>query len=144
VWLARADLVQFPASILWHDGAVGCLPSRHDFQGDFRIFDTVSSYHSYGYIIPKTHLQQLRMTVNVLGKKVVGYPIQIKPERNVLYFNTCFVCDAWARTLSSFKTSSSSWHNSCALRSSRRSTCPRTGVSTRRTFRPTWQKCFRM
>jgi hypothetical protein len=61
------------------------------------IFDAVSSY-----IIPKTHLQRITMTVNVLGKKVIGYPIQIKDdkyERNAFYFNTCFVADAWARTV---------------------------------------------
>ncbi len=61
------------------------------------VFDAVSSY-----IIPKTHLQRITMTVNVLGKKVLGYPIQIpsdKYERNAFYFNTCFVCDAWARTV---------------------------------------------
>lgn len=40
--------------------------------------------------------------MNVLGKKIIGYPIQIpndKYERNAFYFNTCFVCDAWARTV---------------------------------------------
>jgi len=61
------------------------------------IFDAVSSY-----IIPKTHLQRITMTVNVLGKKIIGYPIQLKAEkyeRNAFYFNTCFVCDAWARTV---------------------------------------------
>lgn len=61
------------------------------------VFDSVSTY-----IIPKTHLQRITMTVNVLGKKIIGYPIQIqddKYERNAFYFNTCFVCDAWARTV---------------------------------------------
>lgn len=61
------------------------------------FFDVVSTY-----IIPKSHLQRLVMTVNVLGRKVLGYPIQIKNdyyERNAYYFNICFVCDAWARTV---------------------------------------------
>ena len=52
------------------------------------IFDSLSTY-----IIPKTHLQRLSMTVNALGKKIIGYPIQIKNdkyERNAFYFNTCF------------------------------------------------------
>lgn len=60
-------------------------------------FDAVTSY-----IIPKTHLQRITMTVNVLGKKIIGYPIQIpndKYERNAFYFNTCFVANAWARTV---------------------------------------------
>ncbi|CAG7716173.1 unnamed protein product, partial [Allacma fusca] len=60
-------------------------------------FDSLSTY-----IIPKTHLQRLSMTVNALGKKILGYPIQIrneKYERNAFYFNVCFVCDAWARTV---------------------------------------------
>lgn len=60
-------------------------------------FDALSTY-----IIPKTHLQRLSMTVNAMGRKILGYPIQIKDEkyeRNAYYFNTCFVCDAWARTV---------------------------------------------
>ena len=42
------------------------------------------------------------MTVNALGKKILGYSIQIKHDkyrRNAFYFNTCFVCDAWAKTV---------------------------------------------
>lgn len=61
------------------------------------IFDAISIY-----IIPKTHLQRLTITINALGKKVIGYPIIIqnsKYSRNAYYFNTCFVCDAWARTV---------------------------------------------
>lgn len=61
------------------------------------IFDAISTY-----IIPKTHLQRLILTVNALGKKVIGCPIQIKNDnylRNAYYFNTCFVCDVWARTV---------------------------------------------
>jgi len=60
------------------------------------IFDAVSTY-----IIPKTHLQRLTVTVNTLGTKIIGYPIRIindKYERTAFYFNTCFVCDSWAKT----------------------------------------------
>jgi len=61
------------------------------------IFDAISTY-----IIPKTHLQRLTITINALGKKVIGCPIILKDpkySRNAYYFNTCFVCDAWARTV---------------------------------------------
>jgi len=39
---------------------------------------------------------------NVLGHKITGFPISIsnkKYARNAFYFNLCFVCDAWARTV---------------------------------------------
>jgi len=37
-----------------------------------------------------------------LGHKITGFPISIsnkKYARNAFYFNLCFVCDAWARTV---------------------------------------------
>lgn len=61
------------------------------------IFDAVNVY-----IIPKPQLQRCILTVNVLGFKIVGYPIRIdsqKYARNAFYFNLCFVCDAWARSV---------------------------------------------
>lgn len=39
---------------------------------------------------------------NVLGYKIVGYPVRIEHQRytrNAFYFNLCFVCDSWARTV---------------------------------------------
>jgi hypothetical protein len=39
---------------------------------------------------------------NVLGYKITGFPVRIdntKYARNAYYFNLCFVCDAWARTV---------------------------------------------
>ncbi|XP_059489456.1 GATOR complex protein NPRL2 [Neocloeon triangulifer] len=61
------------------------------------VFDAVSVY-----IIPKQQLQRSILTVNVLGHKITGFPISIsnkKYARNAFYFNLCFVCDAWARTV---------------------------------------------
>nr|XP_034832492.1 GATOR complex protein NPRL2-like isoform X1 [Maniola hyperantus] len=61
------------------------------------IFDTVSHY-----IIPKVQLQRCTLTVTLLGSKVLGFPVRIdnkKYARNAYYFNLCFVCDAWARTV---------------------------------------------
>ncbi|XP_021927171.1 GATOR complex protein NPRL2 [Zootermopsis nevadensis] len=61
------------------------------------IFDAVSVY-----IIPKPQLQRSILTVNVLGYKITGFPVRIdntKYARNAYYFNLCFVCDAWARTV---------------------------------------------
>ncbi|CAB3382742.1 Hypothetical predicted protein [Cloeon dipterum] len=61
------------------------------------VFDAVSVY-----IIPKQQLQRSILTVNVLGHKITGFPINIpnkKYARNAFYFNLCFVCDAWARTV---------------------------------------------
>nr|CAD7458200.1 unnamed protein product [Timema tahoe] len=40
--------------------------------------------------------------LNVLGYKITGYPVRIdntKYARNAYYFNLCFVCDSWARTV---------------------------------------------
>ena len=42
------------------------------------------------------------MCRNTKGFKIVGYPVRIdsqKYTRNSYYFNLCFVCDAWARTI---------------------------------------------
>lgn len=39
---------------------------------------------------------------NALGYKIVGNPILIEDQRyqrNAFYFNLCFVCDSWARTV---------------------------------------------
>lgn len=61
------------------------------------IFDAVNVY-----IIPKPQLQRCILTVNTLGYKIVGYPVRIDGQRyarNAYYFNLCFVCDAWARTI---------------------------------------------
>ncbi|XP_059052151.1 GATOR complex protein NPRL2 [Achroia grisella] len=61
------------------------------------IFDTVSHY-----IIPKVQLQRCTLTVTLLGSKILGFPVKIdnkKYARNAFYFNLCFVCDAWARTV---------------------------------------------
>ncbi|PNF30389.1 Nitrogen permease regulator 2-like protein [Cryptotermes secundus] len=61
------------------------------------IFDAVSVY-----IIPKAQLQRSILTVTVLGSKILGFPIRIynkKYARNAFYFNLCFVCDAWARSV---------------------------------------------
>ncbi|XP_077298080.1 GATOR1 complex protein NPRL2-like [Arctopsyche grandis] len=60
-------------------------------------FDTVSHY-----IIPKVQLQRSTLTVTLLDAKILGFPVQIdhnKYARNAFYFNLCFVCDAWARTV---------------------------------------------
>lgn len=54
------------------------------------------------YIIPKAQLQRSMLTVTVLGFKILGFPVRIddkKYARNAYYFNLCFVCDAWARTV---------------------------------------------
>lgn len=43
-----------------------------------------------------------RIGRNALGYKIVGYPVQIHNQRyarNAFYFNLCFVCDSWARTI---------------------------------------------
>lgn len=37
-----------------------------------------------------------------MGIKILGFPVRIddkKYARNAFYFNLCFVCDAWARTV---------------------------------------------
>lgn len=39
---------------------------------------------------------------NALGYKIVGNPVLIEDpryQRNAFYFNLCFVCDSWARTV---------------------------------------------
>lgn len=39
---------------------------------------------------------------NTLGHKIVGFPVRIDSQRyarNAYYFNLCFVCDSWARTV---------------------------------------------
>lgn len=39
---------------------------------------------------------------NALEHKIVGYPVKIDHQRyarNAYYFNLCFVCDAWARSV---------------------------------------------
>lgn len=42
------------------------------------------------------------MSSNALGHKVIGYPVRIDHQRyprNAFYFNLCFVCDSWARSV---------------------------------------------
>ncbi|XP_031628236.1 GATOR complex protein NPRL2 [Contarinia nasturtii] len=61
------------------------------------VFDAVNVY-----IIPKPQLQGCVLTVNALGYKIVGYPVRIEHQRytrNAFYFNLCFVCNSWARTV---------------------------------------------
>ncbi|GBP21093.1 GATOR complex protein NPRL2 [Eumeta japonica] len=39
---------------------------------------------------------------SLLGSKILGFPVRIdnkKYARNAFYFNLCFVCDSWARTV---------------------------------------------
>ncbi|XP_067008968.1 GATOR1 complex protein NPRL2 isoform X2 [Anabrus simplex] len=61
------------------------------------IFDAVSVY-----IIPKAQLQRSTLTVTLYESKILGFPVRIdnkKYARNAFYFNLCFVCDAWARSV---------------------------------------------
>lgn len=61
------------------------------------VFDAVNVY-----IIPKPQLQRCILTVNVMKTKIVGYPVKIDSQRyarNAFYFNLCFVCDFWARSV---------------------------------------------
>ncbi|XP_063224992.1 GATOR1 complex protein NPRL2-like isoform X2 [Bacillus rossius redtenbacheri] len=60
-------------------------------------FDAVSVY-----LIPKAQLQRSIITVTLVKWKIIGFPIRIdskKYARNAFYFNLCFVCDAWARSV---------------------------------------------
>lgn len=66
-------------------------------QFDLKEFQSLSAY-----IIPKTGLQGQLMTVNSLGKKVIGFPVALDDsrfERNRYIFNLCFVCEASKRTV---------------------------------------------
>lgn len=61
------------------------------------IFDAISVF-----VIPKPQLDRTPLTVNVLEKKICGYPVMIKNEkymRNQFMFNVCFVCHPWSRTV---------------------------------------------
>ncbi|XP_072026942.1 GATOR1 complex protein NPRL2-like [Amphiura filiformis] len=61
------------------------------------LFDTV-----HVYIITKPKLQNRLITVNALGKKIIGCPVSIKNakySRNALVFNLCFVCDIQTDTV---------------------------------------------
>ncbi|XP_055524943.1 GATOR complex protein NPRL2 [Wyeomyia smithii] len=61
------------------------------------VFDSIRFF-----IIPKPQLQRCTLTVNALGHKVIGYPVRIDHQRyprNAFYFNLCFVCDSWARSV---------------------------------------------
>ena len=47
-------------------------------------------------------LDRTPLTVNVLDKKICGYPVMLKNEkykRNQFMFNVCFVCYPWSRTV---------------------------------------------
>ncbi|XP_014254393.1 GATOR complex protein NPRL2 [Cimex lectularius] len=54
------------------------------------------------YLIPKTQLLRSTLTITTSGIKILGFPVRIdnkKYPRNAFYFNICFVCDSWARTV---------------------------------------------
>lgn len=54
------------------------------------------------FVIPKPQLDRTPLTVNVLDKKICGYPVVLKNEkykRNQFMFNVCFVCYPWSRTV---------------------------------------------
>lgn len=54
------------------------------------------------YILPKRELERTVLTVNTLGIKIVGFPVKISNScypRNALYFNLCFVCDHFSRSV---------------------------------------------
>ncbi|CAG9802983.1 unnamed protein product [Chironomus riparius] len=60
-------------------------------------FDLINAY-----ILPKRELERQVLTVNTLGIKIVGYPVKIDHEkyaRNAFYFNICFVCDHYCRSV---------------------------------------------
>ncbi|XP_037043331.1 GATOR complex protein NPRL2-like [Bradysia coprophila] len=61
------------------------------------LFKTVSRY-----IIPKIQLQRSFLSVSLLGKKILGYPVRIDNKqytRNAFYFNFCFVFAPTTRTV---------------------------------------------
>lgn len=61
------------------------------------VFEAISVY-----IIPKQQLARTPLTVNVLERKICGYPIILedkKYKRNQFMFNVCFVCYPWSRTV---------------------------------------------
>lgn len=54
------------------------------------------------FIGPELELEFFTLFRNTLGYKIVGHPVRIDGQRyarNAYYFNLCFVCDAWARTI---------------------------------------------
>lgn len=60
-------------------------------------FDLINAY-----ILPKKELEKQVLTVNTLNIKIVGYPVKIDHEkyaRNAFYFNVCFVCDHFCRSV---------------------------------------------
>ncbi|XP_052859712.1 GATOR complex protein NPRL2 [Anopheles cruzii] len=61
------------------------------------VFDSIRTF-----IIPKPQLQRCILTINILGHKVIGYPVlinHVRYQRNAFYFNLCFVCDSLSRTV---------------------------------------------
>ncbi|XP_055313143.1 GATOR complex protein NPRL2-like [Sitodiplosis mosellana] len=61
------------------------------------VFDTISQY-----VIPKAQLQRCFVSVSLLGKKFLGYPVRIDNKlyaRNAFYFNFCFVFAPTTRTV---------------------------------------------
>lgn len=61
------------------------------------VFDTVNRY-----VIPKIQLQRSFLSVSLLGRKILGYPVRIDNKlyaRNAFYFNICFVFDPVTRTI---------------------------------------------
>ncbi|KAG1701207.1 GATOR complex protein NPRL2 [Nymphon striatum] len=70
------------------------VPEKYISKEDFDILSV--------YIITKRELQKKLITVNALGYKILGYPVNIdnkKYARNALIFNMCFICDASKRTI---------------------------------------------
>lgn len=55
------------------------------------------------YIIPKLQLERSFLSVNLLGHKILGYPVRIDNPllyaRNAFYFNVCFVFEPSTRTV---------------------------------------------
>ncbi|KAL1132145.1 hypothetical protein AAG570_010102 [Ranatra chinensis] len=61
------------------------------------VFEAVSVY-----LIPKAQLLRSTLTITVCKIKILGFPVRIDNKnyaRNFFYFNLCFVCDSWARTV---------------------------------------------
>ncbi|XP_053678345.1 GATOR complex protein NPRL2 [Anopheles nili] len=97
--------------LLYEDGPIRCilLSEFHAIAGSKiscqvpenfvskEIFDSIRTF-----IIPKPQLQRCIITINTMGHKVIGYPVlinHVRYQRNAFYFNLCFVCHSWARTV---------------------------------------------
>ncbi|XP_073972377.1 nitrogen permease regulator-like 2 isoform X1 [Rhodnius prolixus] len=54
------------------------------------------------FLIPKSQLLRSILTITTRTIKILGFPMRIEDKkypRNAYYFNVCFVCDSWARTV---------------------------------------------